>query len=253
MDHDSREAPILFISDLHLDPARPAIVRLFLEFLARARQEAQALYILGDLFEAWIGDDAVTGDEPALAGLRDFAAGGRPLYVMRGNRDFLLGADFERITGARLLPEPTVIRIDGEPVLLLHGDSLCTDDREYQKFRAMVRDPAWQRQFLALGIAERIQQARAARGESSQRNSALDDYLMDVNAAAVAQAMAQHGVRTLVHGHTHRPAVHALEVDGQPARRIVLGDWYDQGSVLRWSDGEADLRVLEPGEQGTED
>ncbi len=248
MDHDSRDAPILFISDLHLDPARPGIVRLFLEFLARARDEAQALYILGDLFEAWIGDDAVRDDEPALAGLRAFAASGRPLYVMRGNRDFLLGEDFERITGARLLPEPTVIRIDGERVLLLHGDSLCTDDHEYQKFRAMVRDPAWQRQFLALSIAERVQQARAARGESHQRNSALDDHLMDVNQAAVLEAMGGHGVRTLVHGHTHRPAIHKLEIDDQPARRIVLGDWYEQGSVLRWADGVADLRVLEPGE-----
>lgn len=247
MDHDSRDAPILFISDLHLDPSRPGIVRLFLEFLARARGEAQALYILGDLFEAWIGDDAVSGEEPALAGLRAFAASGRPLYVMRGNRDFLLGEDFERLTGARLLAEPKVIRIDGEPVLLLHGDSLCTDDHEYQRFRAMVRNPAWQRQFLALGIAERIQQARAARGESSQRNSALEDHLMDVNQATVVEAMAEHGVRTLVHGHTHRPGIHRLEVDGQPARRIVLGDWYDQGSVLRWSDGVADLQVLEPG------
>lgn len=248
MDHDSRQAPILFISDLHLDPARPAIVRLFLEFLAKARHEAQALYILGDLFEAWIGDDAARDDEPALAGLRAFAASGRPLYVMRGNRDFLLGEDFERITGARLLPEPTVIRIDGERVLLLHGDSLCTDDHEYQKFRAMVRDPAWQRQFLALSIAERVQQARAARGESRQRNSALDDHLMDVNQAAVLEATGGHGVRTLVHGHTHRPAIHQLEVHGQPARRIVLGDWYEQGSVLRWADREAELRVLAPGE-----
>ena len=246
MDHDTRNAPLLFISDLHLDPSRPAMVRLFLHFLARARGEAQALYILGDLFEAWIGDDAVGPEEPALAGLRAFAAAGPGLYVMRGNRDFLMGEDFARMTGATLLPDPTVIGVDGEAVLLMHGDTLCTDDQDYQRFRAMVRDPHWQRQFLSLSVPERIEQARRARSESTGRNSVLEDYLMDVNPGAVEQAMQAHGVRTLVHGHTHRPAVHDLLLDGRRARRIVLGDWYDQGSVLRWSDGEATLQSLGP-------
>ncbi|MGD8429488.1 MAG: UDP-2,3-diacylglucosamine diphosphatase [Ectothiorhodospiraceae bacterium] len=244
MEHDSHEKPILFISDLHLDPVRPAITELFLRFLEEEAQRCQALYILGDLFEAWIGDDAVTGEEPALAGMRRVADAGVPVRVMRGNRDFLLGPRFADLCGAELLPDPTVIRIDDEPVLLMHGDSLCTDDIEYQKFRATVREPQWQRWFLSLPIAERVEYAQRARSESGERNQAIDDYLMDVNADAVEAAMNQYAVRRLVHGHTHRPAVHQLKLGGLDGQRIVLGDWYDQGSVLRWRDGAPHLQVL---------
>ncbi|WP_163138734.1 UDP-2,3-diacylglucosamine diphosphatase, partial [Arhodomonas sp. KWT] len=150
--HDSHDAPILFISDLHLDPARPAIVRLFLDFLAGEARNAGALYILGDLFEAWIGDDAVSADEPVIAAMRALVEHRVPVRVMRGNRDFLLGETFARMTGAGMLADPCTIEIDGEPVLLAHGDALCTDDADYQRFRAMVRDPEWQRQFLARSI-----------------------------------------------------------------------------------------------------
>jgi UDP-2,3-diacylglucosamine hydrolase len=229
--------PVLFISDLHLDPSRPGIIRLFLEFLATDARSAAALYILGDLFEAWIGDDAVPADHPVLSGLRALSAGGVPVLVIRGNRDFLLGADFARHTGARLLDDPTCIELSGERVLLMHGDSLCIDDVEYQAFRRLVHDPSWQAGFLAKSIPERMALAGQARQESSARNAALADSaqgnaIMDVNAEAVIATLRAHGVRRLIHGHTHRPAIHTLGVDGEPATRIVLGDWYDQGSVL---------------------
>jgi UDP-2,3-diacylglucosamine hydrolase len=246
-EHDTHAAPLLFISDLHLDRRRPEIIALFHEFLRSEARQAGALYILGDLFEAWIGDDAVPASDPVLSALRELTASGVPVRVMRGNRDFLLGPGFEAATGATLLPDPTTIAIDGEPVLLLHGDALCTDDHEYQQFRAQVREPAWQAWFLGLGIDERIAYATRARQESSSRNQAIDDYLMDVNAGAVEQVLRDHGLRTMIHGHTHRPAVHELRIGGAEARRIVLGDWYDQGSVLRWHRGEFELAVLPGG------
>ncbi len=239
--------PVLFISDLHLDTSRPAIVQLFLEFLQHRASQAEALYILGDFFEAWIGDDAVPPDHPVIAALRAFTEAGVPLYVMRGNRDFLLGRVFEELTGARLLEDPTVIDLGGEPVLLMHGDSLCIDDAEYQQFRTMVHNPEWQRQFLAMSIEQRLALAKQARQESSSRNSQLmqgQEQIMDVNQGAVEAVMRDHGVVRLIHGHTHRPNVHRFAIDGTPATRIVLGDWYDQGSVLEYKDGEYDLQQI---------
>ncbi|MCC5809578.1 MAG: UDP-2,3-diacylglucosamine diphosphatase [Ectothiorhodospiraceae bacterium] len=239
--------PVLFISDLHLDTSRPAIVQLFMQFLQHRASRAEALYILGDFFEAWIGDDAVPSDHPVIATLRQFTATGVPLYVMRGNRDFLLGTAFEEMTGARLLPDPTVITLGDEPVLLMHGDSLCIDDTEYQQFRAMVHNPEWQKQFLARSIEERLALARQAREESSSRNSQLmqgQEQIMDVNQGAVESTMREHGVTRLIHGHTHRPNVHRFPLKGQQATRIVLGDWYDQGSVLEYRDGAYDLQEI---------
>ena len=246
-------AQTLFIADLHLDERRPAIVELFLRFLQAEAGRAGALYILGDLFEAWIGDDAVPADHPVLAALRAFTAAGTPLYVMRGNRDFLLGDGFAHATGATLLPDPTVVELGGERVLLMHGDLLCTDDTEYQQFRAMVTDPDWQRDFLARPIDERIALARDARAQSDSRNSALaatDHGIMDVNAEAVVQTMREHGVRRLIHGHTHRPGQHEPLVDGAPGHRIVLGDWFEQGSVLRHDEAGYRLEGLAAGSDG---
>ncbi|MDN3518815.1 UDP-2,3-diacylglucosamine diphosphatase [Aquisalimonas lutea] len=242
--------PTVFIADLHLDERRPRIVQLFLQFLQETAGRADALYILGDLFEAWIGDDAVPADHPVLAGLRAFAATGTPLYVMRGNRDFLLGEGFAEATGARMLDDPTVIRLGDEPVLLMHGDLLCTDDRDYQQFRAMVHDPAWQREFLARSVEERLALAREARDESTSHTSALaggSEAIMDVNPDAVRETMREHGVQRLIHGHTHRPDTHTFELDGRPATRIVLGDWFEQGSVLRYQDGDYQLREIPVG------
>ncbi|MBS0583440.1 MAG: UDP-2,3-diacylglucosamine diphosphatase [Proteobacteria bacterium] len=226
--------PTLFISDLHLDPRRPHIVDLYTELLAGEARRADALYVLGDLFEAWIGDDD-DAELPArvAAATRALREAGVPVYFMRGNRDFLLGEDYAARAGMTLLADPAVIELDGERVLLTHGDTLCTDDADYQKFRTLVRDPRWQRQFLAKPLAERRAFAAQARGESRKHTSAAKPEIMDVNQDAVAAAMRAHGVRKLIHGHTHRPATHHFDLDGHTAERIVLGDWYEQDSVLR--------------------
>lgn len=226
----------LFISDLHLDETRPGIIDVFCKFLrGEDAQNADALYILGDLFESWIGDD----DDAPLAltvaeELRALSRQDVPIYFMHGNRDFLLGNTYAERAGMHLLPDPTVINLDGQPTLLMHGDTLCTDDVEYQRFRAMVRDPAWQRKFLAQSLAKRKAFARQARGESRKHTATAKPEIMDVNQAAVEAAMRKHRVRRLIHGHTHRPATHQFDLDGSPAERIVLGDWYEQSSVLIW-------------------
>lgn len=235
--------PILFIADLHLDPSRPEITALFTRFLEQEKNQAQALYILGDLFEAWIGDDAVPSSDPVLTALRDFSQQ-VPTYFMHGNRDFLVGERFAELTGIELLPDPIVVDLTGTPTLLMHGDSLCIDDHEYQAFRSMVRNPEWQAAFLAMPIEQRIQMAQQARSESGERNQLIDDYLMDVNQQAVEDEMQRHSVQQLIHGHTHRPAIHHFESDGQQRTRVVLGDWYEQGSVLRVDEDGLDLSQL---------
>lgn len=236
---------VLFISDLHLDPARPAITGRLLEFLEQPAQQAEALYILGDLFEAWIGDD--DDSEPGrsvAAALRRLTDSGVPTYFLHGNRDFLLGERFAAASGIRLLPESVVIELAGESVLLLHGDTLCTDDVEYQAFRTQVRNPAWQAQILALPLTQRRVLAGQLRDTSRQATQQKAVDITDVNLAEVDRVMRAHGVQRLIHGHTHRPAVHDGWLDGQPARRAVLGDWQEQqGSVLRCA---ADGWWLEP-------
>ena len=229
----------LFISDLHLDPARPDIARLFGAFLDGEARTADALYILGDLFETWVGDDDPS-DTGAFAAdrLAALAASGVPVHFMHGNRDFLLGARYARRAGMHLLADPTVINLHGRPALLMHGDTLCTDDLAYQRFRAQTRDPAWQAHFLAQPLAARLAFAQQARAASQARQGELRDAgtmetITDVAPEAVASAFRGHRVDLLIHGHTHRPAVHALDVEGRACTRVVLGDWYEQGSVLR--------------------
>jgi UDP-2,3-diacylglucosamine hydrolase len=223
----------LFISDLHLHPSRPAILACFLRFLEQQRGLAEAIYILGDLFEAWIGDD---DPEPVYAsvrtGLRQCVAAGTPVFVMRGNRDFLMGERFGRETGCTLIEEPTRIELYGVPTLLMHGDSLCTDDRDYQATRRRLRDPHWQGSVLALPLAERQELARPARELSMLSNQGKDEHIMDVNQDEVLRIIREQGVDLLIHGHTHRPAVHRLQVDDREATRIDLGDWYTAGSAL---------------------
>ena len=236
----------LFISDLHLSAERPAITALFLDFLRGRARSAEALYILGDLFEYWIGDDVAGQPEyqPLIAGLRELTAAGVPVYVMHGNRDFLLGTGFEQVTGCTLIPDPSEISLYGEKTLLMHGDSLCTDDVAYLKFRAMVRNPDWVKMFLAKTIAERVAIVRDYREISKAATATKKPEIMDVNPGAVESVLRQHGVRHLIHGHTHRPAQHQLLLDGQSLRRTVLGDWYDQGSVLRCDAGGCTLEAL---------
>ena len=236
----------LFISDLHLDAERPAITELFGRFVDEEARHSDALYILGDLFEAWVGDDdpSDTGAFVAgkLSGLRD---AGIPVYFMRGNRDFLLGDAYARRAGIEILNDPAVVVLHGKPALLMHGDTLCSDDVAYQQFRAQTRDPGWQRQFLAQPLDARLAFAQQARAASQAHQSGLKaqgamDAITDVSPATVEATLARFGVDTLIHGHTHRPAVHA-HVGG---KRIVLGDWYEQGSVLRADAGGFQLSSL---------
>lgn len=236
----------LFLSDLHLDPDRPAITGLLLSFLAGEAREAEALYVLGDLFEAWVGDD----DDGELAlqvadAFRAVRDAGVPIDFIRGNRDFLLGQDYADRAGMTLRPDPCVVSLGGEPTLILHGDLLCSDDRNYLAFRRQVRDPAWQANFLSQPLAQRrafAQQARAA-SQATQMQQALE--IGDATDTAVVDLFARYGVRRMVHGHTHRPRVHAHRVGERDCERIVLGDWYEQGSLLRVArDGRATLSQL---------
>ena len=231
--------PSLFIADLHLDDSRPHITALFERYLASEEvRSADALYILGDLVEAWIGDDD-DAELPAriaraTSAVRD---AGVPVYFMVGNRDFLLGEAFATRAGMILLDDGVVHTLYDRPTLIMHGDILCTDDVAYQAVRRQVRAPEWQAQILAMSLEQRRAFARQARDDSRSHTGSTAETIMDVNAAAVEAAMRKAGVTRLIHGHTHRPAVHEFLLDAKAAQRIVLGDWYEQGSVLR-VDGE---------------
>ncbi|MGH8272038.1 MAG: UDP-2,3-diacylglucosamine diphosphatase [Gammaproteobacteria bacterium] len=235
----------LFISDLHLDPVRPAITALFLDFLGGEARHAEALYILGDLFEVWLGDDDPDPHHARVAEtLHELADAGTPVYFMVGNRDFLLGEDYARRAGMTILDEPLHLDLHGTPTLVLHGDVLCTDDVAYQSFRALVRNPAWQKDFLSRPLEVRRALAGQVREESKSRGATTAPEIMDVNAQAVATAFSEHGTPRMIHGHTHRPAIHRLDVGGTARERIVLGDWYEQGSVLRVNDDGVELSAL---------
>lgn len=225
---------ILLISDLHLEEKRPDITRAFLLFLATRARQAEALYILGDFFEVWIGDDGMTPFQHEIAGaLRELSEAGTRIYLMHGNRDFLIGKRFCREAGCILLSDPHKVQMNGEPVLLMHGDSLCTLDVGYMKLRRWLRNPLSLLILRNLPLSTRQKLARKLRNESRAQTRMKASEIVDVTPQEVAKVMAAHGVRTLIHGHTHRPAVHELEVNGQPARRIVLGDWDHQGWALQ--------------------
>jgi UDP-2,3-diacylglucosamine hydrolase len=235
----------LFISDLHLDALEPAAGAQFIEFLATRAASADALYILGDLFESWVGDDDEDAHREQICdALRALSGRGVPCYVMHGNRDFLLQQGFEQRSGARLLVDPVVIDLPGERALLTHGDALCTADRPYQLLRAVVRQPVWQRRFLRLPLRVRRSLAQRARAGSRRHTRKSAGEIMDVDPHSVQAAMRACRVQLLIHGHTHRPAVHEFELDGVPARRIVLGAWHEQGSCLSWERGQFRLEEL---------
>lgn len=224
---------ILLISDLHLQEERPDITRAFLDLLDGRARHAQALYILGDFFEAWIGDDAMTPFQTSICqALRALSDSGTQVYLMHGNRDFLIGGAFCKAAGCTLLSDPSVVQLGGEPVLLMHGDSLCTLDLAYMKMRRYLRNPVslWLLRHLPLSTRQKL--ARKLRSESRAQTRMKANDIVDVTPEEVPRIMAHYGVRTLVHGHTHRPAIHKLMVDDQPARRIVLGDWDRQGWAL---------------------
>ena len=225
----------LIISDLHLSQHRPDTVALFLRFLRERARGAGELYILGDLFDAWIGDDNILPPVPEVVqALRQLTDGGCKLSVMHGNRDFLLGSDFARATGGKLLPDPFVADLGGETTLLMHGDLLCTDDLEYQQARKLLRSPEFIRDFVSRTIEERVQLAAEYRRRSGEVVSLKSADIMDVNQQTVERYMREYQVRRLIHGHTHRPALHEFQLDGTPAQRYVLEDWHEQtGSYLR--------------------
>ncbi|MBV6418234.1 MAG: UDP-2,3-diacylglucosamine hydrolase [Steroidobacteraceae bacterium] len=235
----------LFVSDLHLDGAAPEASDQFIAFLRGEALGAGALYILGDLFESWVGDDDDDAERLRVcAALRDYTAAGTPCFVMHGNRDFLLGEGFAARTGCHLVADPVVTDIEGVRTLLAHGDLFCTDDVKYQQLRTIVRDPAWQARLLALPIDTRKLIAEEARAGSRAHTRRVIPEIMDANPRAIEVAVRACAVDVVIHGHTHRPGVHEFVVDGRPRTRIVLGAWYEQGSVLEWSATGRRLRTL---------
>lgn len=235
-----------FISDLHLDDQRPGIQSILLKYLENEAREADALYLLGDIFEYWLGDDiSLDRYEAVCTALSKLAKSGTRLFFMRGNRDFLVGDDFSEATGCTLLEDPTPLHIGDRAALLSHGDLLCTDDVEHQKFRAMVSQPEVRQRLLSLAVEQRETLAQQLRGMSKSGNSLKPADIMDVAQSSVEQLMQSQQVDLLIHGHTHRCAIHEFEVAGRPAQRIVLSDWHEnRGNVLVAADNEISFRDL---------
>lgn len=239
----------LFISDLHLSEEQPRSAEQFLRFMRETATHAEALYILGDLFEAWPGDDDIANPFHAriVGALKALSDGGTRLYLMHGNRDLLMGKALEQACGARLLPDPTPIDLYGKPTLLSHGDLLCTDDHAYQAYRKQVHDPAWQQQFLAQPLDVRkafIAQLRARSQDEKQQKA---EAIMDVNNVAVLTLLRNHHYPDLIHGHTHRPGHHVIHLDGHTCNRWVLGDWETQANALYCDDSGTVRRDTVPG------
>jgi UDP-2,3-diacylglucosamine hydrolase len=236
---------IAFISDLHLTPDFPESTAWFREFATEASRQLQQLYILGDLFEFWIGDDGseILGQTAAEEIMKELTRCGVEIFFMHGNRDFLVGEDFARRTGCTILPDPSIIELGGEPVLLTHGDTLCIDDVEHQEKRAQMVTSKWKIAFLDKPIDIRLDTANRMRSESETGKKTKSMKIMDVNQGHLEKVMREHGVHTLIHGHTHRPAVHEFMIDNQSARRFVLGDWYTQKSMLLFENGSYSLRM----------
>ena len=227
----------LFVSDVHLNDSRSGMVDAFLEFLSGKAREADALFILGDLFDEWLGDDDDRSPHPRICdALAHLTTSGLSVSVVHGNHDFLLGRSFAARTGCTLLGDHTVVDLYGTPVLIMHGDTLCTRDRRYQNYRKVVRNRLVQKLFVSMSLAWRMRKAAGIRSETKKDVALKADDIMDVTDEAVAAAMSKFRVRHLIHGHTHRPAVHEFSLDDEPATRIVLGDWYEQDSVLAWNE-----------------
>lgn len=226
-------AESLFISDLHLSQEQPATVRLFLQFLEGRATQADCLYILGDLFDTWVGDDDNSPPIPEIIGvLRQLTDGGTQVFIQHGNRDFLLGEGFMAATGCRLLPDPYLVDLAGIPTLLMHGDLLCTDDLEYQQARVMLRSEAFIREFLSHSVEQRIIIAADYRKRSGEVTSLKAEEIMDINQETVINTMREQKATRLIHGHTHRQGIHDFDLDGTPAQRIVLSEWHPEGGAV---------------------
>jgi UDP-2,3-diacylglucosamine hydrolase len=235
----------LFISDLHLEADRPDIGQQFLQFMQTEANEADDLYILGDLFEAWVGDDDPNTHYFSIKrALRKLVDRGIPVYFMHGNRDFMIGKDFANETGVKILKDPYKVTMYGRSTLLSHGDILCIDDVQYQRVRKMVRDPDWQASMRSKPLKERLRIAQEARRQSMEQTINKSLQIMDVNQDEVKRVIREHNVDVLLHGHTHRPDVHTVDLGNRTAKRIVLGDWYEQGSVVRWDSRGPKLEAM---------
>ena len=235
----------LFISDLHLEADRPDIGEQFLRLLENDASNADDLYILGDLFESWVGDDDPNTYYAVIKmALRKLTDGGVPVYFMHGNRDFMIGNQFANETGIRILKDPHKVVMYGQQILLSHGDLLCTDDVQYQQLRKLTHDPDWRARMRAKPLGERLAIAEEARRQSLEQTINQSLEIMDVNLDEVKRVIHEHRVDVLLHGHTHRPGVHAVDVGGRKAKRIVLGDWYSQGSVVRWDSRGPKLEAM---------
>jgi len=226
----------LFISDLHLCASRPEITKSFIQFLNQTATKARSLYVLGDLFEYWAGDDDTIDEHntEVIRALHQASQTGVGIFVMHGNRDFLIGTDFCKAAGVTLLQDPTLLTLYNQRVLLSHGDDLCTDDVDYMQFKAQVRHPSWIHTFLSKPLAERKAFIASIRARSELEKNVKSSEIMDVNAGAVNALLQTYQYPTLfIHGHTHRPDTHTITLDGHHVTRLVLGDWYEQGSYLR--------------------
>lgn len=234
----------LFVSDLHLDSKRPQIIAAFCNFL-QSILNSDALYILGDLFEYWIGDDYKDENfNSVIDTLRMLSSSGTKIYFIHGNRDFLVGSQFAHYTQCKILPEETVIDLYGTPTLIMHGDTLCTDDIAYQRYRALARNKIVQKSLLLLSLKQRTKIAEKIRETSKAAIKGKKSEIMDVNQSTVEITMRRHNVQTLIHGHTHRPATHEFTSSRGLCKRIVLGDWYDQGSLLRCKPNFMELETI---------
>lgn len=235
----------LFISDLHLEDSEPERTEWLMSFLGGPARRAESVYILGDLFEFWIGDDAISATARRVAReTANLASSGVACHFMHGNRDFLLGEAYAAAAGMTLLPETCIVSLHGTATLLLHGDTLCTDDLEYQAFRTQSRNPAWQQAVLAMTIEQRLEMAQNARAASREHTGSATQEIMDVNEQAVAAAFTEHGVNRMIHGHTHRPAHHRYGEGKDEKERIVLADWYQAGSYLAVSPAGTETKTL---------
>jgi len=241
-----QSAPILFISDLHLTQDRPLPATLFHEFMAEVAPQAGALYILGDFFETWVGDDELSVEFNArvVRDLSELSRSGIPIFFLPGNRDFLVGEDFAHTAGLTLLTDPVRINLFGTPTLLSHGDIFCTDDAAYQTFRNQVRDRIWQAEFLAKSWDERRSLARALREHSELAKADKKPEIMDVNTEALDKSVREQDIRRIIHGHTHRPARHEFKVNGKTVERWVLPDWFESGGYLRCDDAGCRLAAF---------
>lgn len=236
----------LFISDLHLQEERPDITRAFFDFLSQKAANAHQLYILGDFFEVWIGDDGITPFQQRIIDALNRLSDHCELYFMHGNRDFLIGNHFAALSNATLLNDPTIISLQGTQTLLMHGDSLCTEDKDYMAFRNMVRDSAWQKEFLGKPITERQAIAQQLRQQSQEQTATKQEYITDVCQDEVVNTMIQNGCPLLIHGHTHRPARHKVQLGDLSGERIVLGDWGASGWYVSATQQGIELQEFHP-------